>query len=57
MVLYDRMDEVPGTTKIRRFELAENINELTSGRPAARIDLMSEDDPARAALKESDNDL
>ena len=56
VVLYNRMDEVPGQ---ERFvdRMAENINELMSGKPAARIDLISEDDPARAALEESDNDF
>ena len=56
VVLYNRMDEVPGQ---ERFvdRVAENVNELMSGKPAARIDLMSEDDPARAALEESDNDF
>ena len=56
VVLYNRMDEVPGQ---QRFvdRVAENINELMSGKPAARIDLISEDDPARAALEESDNDF
>ncbi len=55
-MLYNRMDEVPGQ---RRFvdRIAENINELMSGKPAARIDLIPEGDPARAALEETDNDL
>ena len=56
VVLYNRMDELAGQ---RRFvdRVAENINELMSGKPAARIDLISEDDPALAALDETDNDL
>ncbi len=56
VVLYNRMDEVPGQ---RRFvdRIAENINELMSGQPATPIDTISENDPARAALEETDNDL
>jgi serine-type D-Ala-D-Ala carboxypeptidase/endopeptidase len=56
VVLYNRMDELPGQ---RRFvdRVAENINELMSGKPAARIDVISEDDPALAALDKTDNDL
>jgi serine-type D-Ala-D-Ala carboxypeptidase/endopeptidase len=56
VVLYNRMDELPGQ---RRFvdRVAENINELMSGRPASRIDHIPEDDPALAALDETDNDL
>ncbi len=56
VVLYNRMDELPGQ---RRFvdRIAENINELMSGMPAARLDLISEDDPALAALDDTDNDL
>jgi hypothetical protein len=56
VVLYNRMDELPGQ---RRFvdRIAENINELMSGRPSTRIDLISEDDPALAALDATDNDL
>jgi D-alanyl-D-alanine-carboxypeptidase/D-alanyl-D-alanine-endopeptidase len=44
VVLYNRMDELPGQ---RRFvdRVAENINELMSGSPATRIDLIAEDDP------------
>jgi D-alanyl-D-alanine-carboxypeptidase/D-alanyl-D-alanine-endopeptidase len=55
VVLYNRMDESPGQ---RRFvdRVAENINELMSGRPATRIDLIAEDDPAIAALDATDND-
>jgi D-alanyl-D-alanine-carboxypeptidase/D-alanyl-D-alanine-endopeptidase len=55
VVLYNRMDEAPGH---RRFvdRVAENIDELMSGKPAARIDLIPEDDPASAALEETDND-
>jgi D-alanyl-D-alanine-carboxypeptidase/D-alanyl-D-alanine-endopeptidase len=56
VVLYNRMDEVPGQ---RRFvdRIAENINELMSGKPVTPIDTISENDPARAALEETDNDL
>jgi CubicO group peptidase (beta-lactamase class C family) len=45
VVLYNRMDEVPGQ---QRFvdRIADNINELMSGKPAARI---AEDDPATVA--------
>ena len=55
VVLYNRMDEVPGQ---QRFvdRIAENINELMSGEPAARIDVISDEDPGRAALEETDND-
>jgi D-alanyl-D-alanine-carboxypeptidase/D-alanyl-D-alanine-endopeptidase len=54
VVLYNRMDDLPGQ---ERFvdRVAENINQLMSGRPAARIDLISENDPARAALDQFDN--
>jgi hypothetical protein len=56
VVLYNRMDESPGQ---RRFvdRVAENINDLMSGKPAARIDLIPEDDPALAALDATDDDL
>ena len=56
VVLYNRMDQVPGQ---RRFvdQIAENINELMSGQPAIRIDIISDDDPARAALEDTDYDL
>jgi D-alanyl-D-alanine-carboxypeptidase/D-alanyl-D-alanine-endopeptidase len=56
VVLYNRMDEAPGQ---RRFvdRIAENINELMSGKPATPIDRISESDPASAALEETDNDL
>ena len=56
VVLYNRMDELPGE---RRFvdRVAENIDELMSGKPAARIELISQDDPALAALDDTDNDL
>ena len=56
VVLYNRMDEAPGQ---RRFvdRIAENINELMSGQPAARIDLIPDEDSARAPLEETDNDL
>jgi hypothetical protein len=55
VVLYNRMDESPGQ---RRFvdRVAENINDLMSGKPAARIDLIPEDDPALAALDATDDD-
>jgi serine-type D-Ala-D-Ala carboxypeptidase/endopeptidase len=55
VVLYNRMDEMPGQ---QRFvdRVAENVNELMSGQPAARIDVISESDPALAALDETDND-
>jgi hypothetical protein len=50
------MDEVPGQ---RRFVdlIAENINELMSGKPAIRIDVISDEDPASAALEDTDDDL
>jgi hypothetical protein len=56
VVLYNRMDESPGQ---RRFvdHVAENINDLMSGKPAARIDLIPEDDPALATLDATDDDL
>jgi D-alanyl-D-alanine-carboxypeptidase/D-alanyl-D-alanine-endopeptidase len=55
VVLYNRMDERPGS---ERFvdRVAENIDALMSGRPAARIDIISEDDPALAALNGMDSD-
>jgi CubicO group peptidase (beta-lactamase class C family) len=54
-VLYNRMDERPGS---ERFvdRVAENIDALMSGRPAARIDIIPEDDPALAALNGVDGD-
>jgi serine-type D-Ala-D-Ala carboxypeptidase/endopeptidase len=54
VVLYNRMDEQPGK---ERFvdRVAENVDELMSGQPASRIDLISESDPALAALGETDN--
>jgi CubicO group peptidase (beta-lactamase class C family) len=56
VVLYNRMDEQPGQ---ERFvdRVAENINELMSGRPADRIDFIAESDPALVALDEIDSDL
>ncbi len=56
VVLYNRMDEQPGQ---ERFvdRVAENINELMSGKPASRIDFISENDPALAALYPIDDDL
>ncbi len=55
VVLYNRMDELAGQ---QRFvdRIAENINELMSGLPAARIDVISDSDPALAALDETDSD-
>jgi serine-type D-Ala-D-Ala carboxypeptidase/endopeptidase len=55
VVLYNRMDDQPGR---ERFvdRVAENIDELMSGTPAARIDLITDDDPALAALNEIDDD-
>lgn len=56
VVLYDRMDEQPGR---ERFvdRIAENINELLSGKPAARVDFISENDPALVGLDEVNDDL
>ncbi len=56
VVLYNRMDEVAGQ---RRFvdRVAENINQLMSGKPADRINVISENDPSLAALDETDSDL
>jgi hypothetical protein len=56
VVLYNRMDESLGQ---ERFvdRVAENIDELMSGKPAARIDLISDSDPALAALNQDENDL
>ncbi len=56
VVLYNRMDESP---EHLRFvdRVAENINQLMSGKPAVRIDVISEGDPSLAALDETDNDL
>ena len=56
VVLYNRMDELPGQ---RRFvdRVAENIDELMSGTPVTPIDTISENDPALAALDDTDNDL
>jgi D-alanyl-D-alanine-carboxypeptidase/D-alanyl-D-alanine-endopeptidase len=56
VVLYNRMDEQPGQ---ERFvdRVAENINELMSGKPASRIDFISENDPALVALDPIDDDL
>jgi D-alanyl-D-alanine-carboxypeptidase/D-alanyl-D-alanine-endopeptidase len=55
VVLYNRMDDQPGR---ERFvdRVAENIDELMSGTPAARIDFITDDDPALAALNEVDDD-
>jgi D-alanyl-D-alanine-carboxypeptidase/D-alanyl-D-alanine-endopeptidase len=56
VVLYNRMDEASG--HLRFVDLvAENINQLMSGKPAIRIDVISEDDPSLAALNETDSDL
>jgi len=56
VVLYNRMDEQPGQ---QRFvdRVAENINELMSGKPAARIDFIPESDPAILALHDDNDDL
>lgn len=56
VVLYNRMDEQTGQ---QRFvdRVAENINELMSGKPASRIDFISEYDPVLAALYPIDDDL
>lgn len=56
VVLYNRMDESLGQ---ERFvdRVAENIDELMSGKPAARIDQISDCDPALAALNQGENDL
>jgi hypothetical protein len=56
VVLYNRMDESLGQ---ERFvdRVAENIDALMSGKPAARIDLISDSDPALAALNQDENDL
>jgi serine-type D-Ala-D-Ala carboxypeptidase/endopeptidase len=53
VVLYNRMDEIP---EHERFvdRVAENIDELMSGKPAARIDTISENDPALADLNGND---
>ncbi len=55
VVLFNRMDEQPGE---ERFvdRVAENINELMSGRPAARIDFISENDRAFVSLDQFDSD-
>ncbi len=55
VVLYNRMDDQPGR---ERFvdRVAENIDELMSGTSAARIDFITDDDPALAALNEIDDD-
>jgi CubicO group peptidase (beta-lactamase class C family) len=55
VVLYNRMDEQQGQ---ERFvdRVAENINELMSGRPAARVDFIPENDPALLALDRFDSD-
>ena len=56
VVLYNRMDE--GREQPRFVDrVAENINDLMSGKPAVRIDITSDDDPSLAALDETDNDL
>jgi D-alanyl-D-alanine-carboxypeptidase/D-alanyl-D-alanine-endopeptidase len=55
VVLYNRMDEQPGK---ERFvdRVAENVGDLMSGKPAARIDVISDDDPALAVLNGMDSD-
>ena len=55
VVLYNRMDEMPGQTRFVD-RVAENINELMSGAPAVRIDVISESDPALSALDSNDSD-
>jgi serine-type D-Ala-D-Ala carboxypeptidase/endopeptidase len=52
VVLYNRMDEMPGQ---ERFvdRIADNINELMSGKPAARLDFIAESDPALVARDEN----
>jgi D-alanyl-D-alanine-carboxypeptidase/D-alanyl-D-alanine-endopeptidase len=54
VVLYNRMDE---DREQPRFvdRVAENINDLMSGKPAVRIDITSDDDPSLAALEIKDN--
>lgn len=54
VVLYNRMDERPGQ---QRFvdRVAENINELMSGKPSARLDFIAEGDPALVALEQIDD--
>jgi len=56
VVLYNRMDESLGQ---ERFvdRVAENIEELMSGKAAARIDVIADSDPALAALNQDENDL
>jgi D-alanyl-D-alanine-carboxypeptidase/D-alanyl-D-alanine-endopeptidase len=56
VVLYNRMDEMTGQTRFVD-RIAENINDLMSGAPAVRIDIISESDPALAALDSTDSDL
>ena len=50
------MDESLGQ---ERFvdRVAENIDDLMSGKPATRIDLISDSYPALAALNQDENDL
>ena len=55
VVLYNRMDEMPGQTRFVD-RVAENINDLMSGAPAVRIDIVSESDPALSALDSTDSD-
>ena len=55
VVLYNRMDEMPGQTRFVD-RVAENINDLMSGAPAVRIDIISESDPALSALDSNDSD-
>ena len=56
VVLYNRMDEMTGQTRFVD-RVAENINELMSGAPAVRLDLISESDPALSALDSNNSDL
>jgi hypothetical protein len=56
VVLYNRMDDLP---QHERFvdRVAENIDDLISGKAAARIDTISENDPALAALNSAADDF
>jgi D-alanyl-D-alanine-carboxypeptidase/D-alanyl-D-alanine-endopeptidase len=56
VVLYNRKDEDRGQLRFVD-RVAENINDLMSGNPAVRIDIISDDDPSLAALDETDSDL
>jgi D-alanyl-D-alanine-carboxypeptidase/D-alanyl-D-alanine-endopeptidase len=56
VVLYNRSDEIQGQDRFVD-RVAENIDELMSGTPAARIDTIPESDPALEAINQADNDL